>query len=272
MSNGDAPRAGIEWNAAVYHQVADPQYAWGLRVLDRLSLRGDETALDAGCGSGRLTTALLERLPRGHVIAVDRSENMLQVARDYLTPRFGARVSFVPADLLNLALPAAVDLIFSTATFHWIPDHDTLFRCLYRTLRPGGRLVAQCGGGPNLAQTLGRAATLLAAEPFAPYVAGWQGPWLFADATTTAQRLRAAGFVAVETSLEEAPTVLPDAAAYRAFVSTVIFRLHLERLPDEHLRRAFLDGLVAQGAATDPPFMLDYWRLNLQATRPARTG
>jgi trans-aconitate 2-methyltransferase len=268
MSADRADATPLEWDADTYHRIATPQLAWGQKVLERLALRGDETAIDAGCGSGRLTALLLERLPRGRVIAVDRSQNMLEVARSYLQPRFGDRVSFLASDLAALPLDQVADLLFSTATFHWIPDHPTLFRSLYRALKPGGRLVAQCGGGPNLAHLLSRATTLMATAPYDEFFAGWIGPWEFADAATTAERLRDAGFIDVETSLESAPTVLPGADAYREFLRTVIVRLHLERLPGESLRAAFLDALTAQAAHDDPPFSLDYWRLNLRGTRP----
>jgi trans-aconitate methyltransferase len=268
MSADRADAASTEWDATTYHRIATPQFTWGQKVLERLALRGDETAIDAGCGSGRLTALLLERLPHGRVIAVDRSENMLQAARAYLEPRFGERVSFLRSDLEALLLDAVADLIFSTATLHWIPDHPTLFRSLYRALKPGGRLVAQCGGGPNLAHLLSHAATLMATAPYDQFFADWSGPWEFADAATTAERLRTAGFIDVETSLEPAPTLLPGADDYRAFLTTAIFRLHLERLPDEQLRATFLDTLTTQAAHDDPPFSLDYWRLNLRGTRP----
>src|SRR5262245_33124609 len=111
-----------EWDAQAYDRLSDPQYRWGVRVLERLALRGDETALDAGCGSGRLTALLLERLPHGRVIAVDRSENMLAEARARLAGS-DDRVTFVAADLQTYAGDALCDAIVSTATFHWILDH-----------------------------------------------------------------------------------------------------------------------------------------------------
>ena len=107
-----------EWDAATYHRVSAPQLDWGRRVLARLPLRGDETVVDAGCGSGRLTAQLLERLPRGRVIAVDASADMLRIGAEHLVPHFGDRVSFVQADLQTLTLPAPADAVFSTATFH----------------------------------------------------------------------------------------------------------------------------------------------------------
>jgi trans-aconitate 2-methyltransferase len=141
-----------DWNAASYDKVADPQARWGAEVLERLTLRGDETVLDAGCGSGRVTEMLTERLPKGRVVAIDQSEAMLDQARRRLE-RFGDRVEYVQADLgAPLPIGRAVDAILSTATFHWVPDHDALFLNLAAVLRPGGWLVAQCGGFGNIAR------------------------------------------------------------------------------------------------------------------------
>jgi trans-aconitate methyltransferase len=237
-------------------------------VLDRVPLRGDETVVDAGCGSGRLTAELLKRLPRGRVIAVDRSENMLQVAREHLAPRFGDRVSFLCRDLAALDLDEVADVVFSTATFHWVLDHPGLFREIYRALKPGGLLVAQCGGGPNLERLHDRAAALAASAPFASYFGDWTGPWEFADDATTRDRLHAAGFVEIETGLEAAPTTLADAVEFAEFLTGVILRAHLERLPGHDLRARFVAVLTDQAAADDPPFFLDYWRLNMRARRP----
>ena len=258
-----------EWDAARYHRVSTPQVAWGQKVLTRLPLRGDETVLDAGCGTGRLTAELLERLPRGSVVAADRSENMLRAARGYLEPCFGARVQYLLADLQDFVLSQPVDAIFSTATLHWVLYHPRLFGALFRALKPGGWLVAQCGGGRNLECLLGRASTLMASERYAPFFAGWQRPWEFADDASTANRLRSAGFVDVETSLETAPTVLASADEYREFVTTVNFRLHLARLPDAASREAFVESLTQQAARDDPPYQLDYRRLNLRGRRPS---
>jgi trans-aconitate 2-methyltransferase len=138
-----------DWDAATYDRVSAPQVEWAERVLERLPLRGDETVLDAGCGSGRVTKMLLERLPRGHVVAVDSAESMVDHAREALDPE---RATVFQADLTELSLDEAVDAALSNAVFHWIPDHDALFWRLHAALRPGGLLVAQCGGKGNVAR------------------------------------------------------------------------------------------------------------------------
>lgn len=258
-----------EWEAEAYHRLSDPQFSWGLRVLEDLELSGDETVLDAGCGTGRLTAELLKRLPHGRVIAVDRSRNMLRVAGEYLKPLFGERVRFVRADLQTLRIEEAVDGIFSTATFHWVRDHSLLFSHLYEVLKPGGWLHAQCGGRGNLSRLLRRASALMAQEPYARFFSGWPGPWEYADDITTAERLRAAGFIDVRTSLEPASVTLASDEEYRSFIINVIFREHLARVLDDKLQAQFAAALTEQAAGDDPPFELDYRRLNLRGKRPA---
>ncbi|HEX9918967.1 MAG TPA: class I SAM-dependent methyltransferase [Pyrinomonadaceae bacterium] len=267
MKTDNSGRTAAEWNAAVYERISRPQFSWGLKVLEAVSLRGDETVLDAGCGTGRLTAELLWRLPEGRVIAVDASENMLGIARRNLST-FGDRVRFLRANASDLMLGERVDVIFSTAVFHWVTDHPRLFNNLYRTLKSGGRLIAQCGGGPNLATLLGRAEALMKTPPYAQYFVGWRSPWEYADDLTTAGRLRAAGFIDVETGLEAAPVLLANEQEYREYLTHAIFRVHLLQMGDAELGDQFISALAQAASDDDPPFQLDYWRLNMRARRP----
>jgi trans-aconitate 2-methyltransferase len=257
-----------EWNADSYHRVSAPQTEWGRRLLDRLEVRGNERTIDAGCGTGRLTGELLERLPQGRVIAIDRSWNMLLTARANLRPTYRDRIAFVQVDLPRLPVRAWADLVFSTATFHWVRDHDALFDEIFSSLRPGGRLFAQCGGGPNLAGAHALAEAVMRGEPFAPHFADWSSVWEFATADVAADRLHRAGFIEIRTNVEPAPTTLADEVSYREFVTTVIYNPHLAKLPEGPLRARFIDEVTSRAARQDPPFTLDYWRLNLDARRP----
>jgi trans-aconitate 2-methyltransferase len=248
-------QAPHDWDGASYDRVAHPMTRWGSNVLDRLPLRGDETVLDAGCGSGRVTEQLAERLPDGHVIALDASPSMVDAARERLA-RLGDRVSYAVADL-SRPLPladASVDAILSTATFHWVADHDALFRNLAGALVPGGRLVAQCGGAGNIRRVL----TVL------PEVGdGWRGPWTFATPDETRARLEAAGFTDIETWLNDELETFEPGAPFREYLRTVVLGAHLERLPDEAARDAFVDAV----AERLPEAQIDYVRLNILATR-----
>lgn len=258
-----------EWNAVSYHRVANPHVNWGKAVLEGLPLRGNETVIDAGCGTGRLTELVVERLPGGRVIAVDQSQNMLDEAHAYLAPRFGDRVSFIRADLLALPFEHEADVVFSTATFHWVMDHPALFSRLYTVLKPGGWLIAQCGGGSNITTIANRALAILRRDPYASQVGPWDGPWNFAGDRDTVARLGSAGFMHAAAEVIHAPVVMDDEAAYREFLTTVVLGTHLERIRDEALRTAFIDEMVEAGRTDDPAWSLDYWRLNLQGQRPA---
>jgi trans-aconitate 2-methyltransferase len=241
-----------DWNAASYERVSAPLEAMGREVLDRLELRGDERVLDAGCGTGRVTAALLERLPHGEVVAVDGSPAMVQQARERLGPRVDARV----ADLTELELSPPVDAILSTATFHWIADHERLFERLHAVLRPGGRLVAQCGGEGNIAAV--RAAIERVGEPS---LEGWPGPWRFASPEETAARLERLGFDDVRTWRQD---VRVEPGNPREYLETVVLGSHLPRVPRD-LRGAFVDAVLA--ALPEPA--IEYVRLNLTARRAA---
>jgi trans-aconitate 2-methyltransferase len=255
-----------EWDSSAYQRISGPQFSWGKKVLARVSLRGDETVLDAGCGTGRLTRELLELLPCGRVVGVDLSENMLRTAREQLQD-FHGRVEVVFADLQHLPFRESFDGIFSTAAFHWVPDHDQLFHSLHDALRPGGWLIAQCGGDGNLKRLLERVAAFAATPRYAPYLAKYRSPWVYSDPQEAAHRMRNAGFTDIETGQEEAPTVFPDARQYSEFVSNVILHRHLEMIPDAAVRYQFLDDLAELAAQDDPPFLLDYRRLNLSGRR-----
>jgi trans-aconitate 2-methyltransferase len=243
-----------EWDADTYDAVSDPQFEWGIEVLERLELNGDETVLDAGCGSGRVTAELLKRLPRGHLIAVDGSAAMIAKARE----RLGERVSYLVADLSELELDRPADLIFSTATFHWITDHDRLFERLHAALRPGGRLVAQCGGEGNVAEYAKAIEAAVARPEFARHFEGMAAMWNFAAAGPTEEKLRNAGFSSARCWLQPKP-VTPERPF--EFASTVTLGPHLAQLPQE-LRRPFTEAVLEQAGK---PLRLDYVRLNIEA-------
>jgi Trans-aconitate methyltransferase len=227
-----------EWNAAEYHRLSAPQFQWGSRVLADLKLRGDECVLDAGCGTGKLTRLLLENLPRGKVIGLDLSRNMVLHARQNLAPEFGPRAGFVAADLLALPFNNSFDGIFSTASFHWVLDHDSLFRGLYAALKPGGWLHAQCGGGSNLWDLRQRARSLSQEKEFSEWLGEFREPWFFSDAESAASRMRAAGFENVEFALEQAHYTAGSAGEFEEYLRIFILHRHLEML----LAKSFESG------------------------------
>jgi trans-aconitate 2-methyltransferase len=238
------------WDAQTYDRSSEPQQAWATEVLARLEgIAPDAMVLDVGCGTGRVTEALLELVPQGRVLAIDASADMVELA----SRRLGDRVQVWCEDALALALDEPVDAIVSTAALHWVPDHDRLWTRLARALRPGGVLEIQCGGEGNIDRV--REVIETVARDTAPELVGWS-PWVFASPQQTERRLRDAGFSVTRCWLEQRPTHPQDV---NAFVRTSILAAHLERLPEER-REPFAAAVVA-----GVQLPLDYVRLNVSA-------
>ena len=221
------PRPG--WDAATYDRISDPLVELARPVIDRLELTGEEWVLDSGCGSGRVTELLLERA--AGVVGVDADPQMVLAARR----RLRGRARILQRQLEWMEFDEPFDAILSTATLHWIPDHEAVFARFAGALHPGGRLALQCGGAGNLASVL--------------RAAGVAPRWNFAGPEETERRLRAAGFEAVECWLEPAPVTPED---LRSYLETIVFR-------------AYADPARLAASVDDPT--LDYVRLNAVAVR-----
>jgi trans-aconitate 2-methyltransferase len=246
-----------EWDAAAYDALPLPHLGWGRRTLGRLPLRGDERVMDAGCGTGRDTEGLLDRLPGGRVVAVDASRRMLERLRERLAGRLD-RVEVVRADLTEpLPFDGEVDAVFSVAAFHWVRDHAALFAALHARMRPGARLVTECGGRGNIASVNAAVAEVRGVAPGAA-----PGVWEFAGPEETARRLADAGFTDVDVRLRPDPARFERGAQIEAFLGTVILGPELDAMPaDEH--RPFVAAVA--GRLREP--VVDYVRLEISAVR-----
>jgi trans-aconitate 2-methyltransferase len=239
-----------DWNAASYDRLPIPMTRWGAAVVEWLDLRGDERVLDAGCGTGQVTALLLDRLPHGRVVALDGSRSMLEQARARLGDE---HVEYVEADLEGpIPIEGTVDAVLSTATFHWIRDHEALFRHLAAVIRPGGQLATQCGGEGNIASIQAILAELEILQ------AGWKN---FAEPETTSRRLEAAGFTDIEVWLQPESAPLP-AGDLEPYLETICLSGIVEGMPEPEARR-----LVREVAGRMPEPAIDYVRLNIRARK-----
>ena len=248
-----------DWNAASYDRVSTPQVEMARPVLGRLPLEGHETVLDAGCGSGRVTELVLDRVPDGGVVAVDAAPSMIEQARERFAEEPRVRV-LDPVSLTELELDGPVDAAFSNAVFHWIKDHDALFERLHAALRPGAPLVAQSGGKGNIDRFRRLADELAAEPPYAEHMTGFAGPWNYAAPEATEERLARVGFADVRCWLEPWPVVPAEPLE---FAMTVCLGNHLAELPED-LRTPFAEEVVRRSG---DPLRLDYVRLNITAHR-----
>ena len=252
--------SAAEWDGPAYDRLAYPQEEWGREVLARFRFSGNETVLDAGCGSGRVTRHLLDLLPDGRVIGVDASHSMIETGRKQLAG-YGDRIELIVSDLVDLVLPSPVDAIFSNAAFHWILDHERLFARLHAALRSGGVIEAQFGGQDNVAEWQRAIEAAQGDERFSAYLRRTPDVYNFASLGDTEDRLRRTGFEVDRIWLETRSVSPPEP---EEFVRTCGLAKHLARLPQE-LHDEFVDAVLG---SMPWPLTLEYVRLNVSARKP----
>jgi trans-aconitate 2-methyltransferase len=256
------------WNAEVYDRIGTPMRAWAQQVIDELQLRGDETVLDAGCGSGSVTLDLLEKLPDGKVYAVDASAEMIASLTKTLDERGITSVVPIHASLTDFELPEPVDAVFSNAVFHWIPDDEALFGCLYRATKAGGRVRAQCGGYGNNAHVLEAVAAIRGQSRFAEHLGEFRDSKKYRTPDEAKASLERAGFVDVRARLFEAPVPFDSNDDAALYIRTILLRDHIARLPTEELRDAYAHAVVEETVRRwGKPYVADYVRLDMWASK-----
>jgi SAM-dependent methyltransferase len=156
--------------AETYDRVSDVQFEGGKRLVERLGLEEGARVLDIGCGTGRLTRWIGERLgPKGSVVGVDPLEERIGIARSH-----GGAVRFEvgQAEDLGAFEDASFDAVCMSSVFHWVADKAKALAEIRRVLRPGGRV-----GVTTSPHELARAGTvalvlqpLLQRRPYAGHV------------------------------------------------------------------------------------------------------
>jgi trans-aconitate 2-methyltransferase len=126
------------WDPAQYHRFSDHRLRPAVDLLQRVALARPAHVVDLGCGTGNVTALLRRAWPAARVTGVDASATMLERAR-----ASDAAVDWQQADIAAWTPPAPVDLLFSNAALHWLPDHAALFPRLLDAVAPGGVLAVQ---------------------------------------------------------------------------------------------------------------------------------
>jgi trans-aconitate 2-methyltransferase len=241
------------WKGNDYDRISAPHADMGSPALDGLDLDGGERVLDAGCGSGRVTERLMERLPHGSAVALDGSTSMLEEASRRLAP-FGERVSYVQADLGSPPLPidGLVDAIVSTAALHWVLDHDALFESIGGVVRGGGQLSVQCGGEGNASAMI---------EAVRAEGVETAGAFHMAGVEETRRRLVRNGFIDIEAWLEPRAITFESRDDMLDYIVTPYLR-PATGLPDDELY-----SIAARAADRLGAPAIDYVRLNVTARK-----
>lgn len=257
---------GHSWDAKTYDKVsANVQLEWGRKLLERRAWAGNEIVMDAGAGSGNLTRVLADKVPNGHVYAVDADSNMVRQAEANLSD-YG-NVEVIHSGMQEVRLPAAVDVIFSNAALHWVLDQEGLFSHFWQLLKPSGELLVEFGGHGNLEGIIPSIFKVMESDRFKEHFAGWKQSWYFPKADETEKILQNAGFRDISVGMSRHTTTYPDRDSFADFVRTVVMKPFFGYLPDDAKRKGFLDALLSEIEQRGLGWSLDYVRIGISARK-----
>jgi trans-aconitate 2-methyltransferase len=262
---------GFNWDADAYSKASSIQKKWGLELLDKLNLRGDERVLDIGCGDGKLSVQIADRLPRGSVVGIDSSEEMIAFARENYPADGHPGLSWLVMDARALSFEQEFNVVFSNAVLHWIFDHRLVLEGIKRALEPGGRMLLQMGGRGNVTAIGIALGTVMGSEAWQSYFIDFRFPYGFYGPDEYREWLREAGLRPIRVELITKDMVFENEEALAGWVRTTWLPF-TERVPDDQ-REDFIREVVEafkEGNPTDEEgfLHLEAKRLEVEADNP----
>jgi len=259
------------WNAQDYAKNSANQYAWAQELFPKLKLQGNEALLDIGCGDGRITAEIAKSLPKGRVVGIDNSQEMINLAQTLFPQNDYPNLSFQLADARKLTFQAVFDKVFSNAALHWIPNQSSTLFGIEKCLKPGGSLLFQMAGKGNAEQILLILDEMLSLEPWKRFFEGFKFPYGFFSQEEYIQSLVKADLKPLRVELFPKDMKFKDIKGLAGWVRTT-WLPYTEKLPEE-LKTKFIEELVSRyvkinSVNVDGTVHLGMMRLEVEARKP----
>jgi len=239
-----------KWNASEYIKHSTPQRNWGLELIEKLNLKGTEHVLDIGCGTGKVTAEIAMHVPKGSVVGIDNSEEMLAFAREEFTPELFPNLTFVHMDARWLTFEQKFDVVFSNASLHWLTDHRAALQGMHRVLDKGGRLLLQMGGHGNAAAVVKAFESVMEREEWKKYFKNFEFPYGFFSPIEYAPWLTDVGFTILRLELIGKDMTHESVDSFKGWVRAT-WLPYVNRVPKKK-REAFIDEAVGEYLAANP--------------------
>ena len=239
-----------EWDPADYAAHSAAQLAWARELIAKLDLRGNERVLDVGCGDGKVTAEIAGALPRGEIIGVDSSPEMIRFAGATFPQSKFPNLEFQRMDARELHFRQPFDILFSNATLHWVDDHPAFLRGAGACLKPGGRLVVSCGGKGNAQDVFAALRATLRLKPWRGLFRKLKAPYFFHRAEDYEKWLPRFGFEMHSVQLANKPVTFRGWAGLAAWIRTT-WLPYTQRVPPGQ-REAFIGEVVDRFVAKHP--------------------
>ncbi len=251
------------WRPEKYERSSSAQKLWAEELISKIEVEGSERVLDIGCGDGKVTARIADLVPRGSVLGIDSSEEMVRFAKEKFPAEGHPNLRFQEADARDLEFDEEFNLVVSFAALHWIADHKPVLRGIGRALKPGGSVFLQFGGRGNAAAPLGIADKMTSEERWSPYFEGFDFRYGFFGSEDYRVWLAQSGLLPQRVELIPKDMIQPSPEAFAGWIETT-WHPYLERVPED-LRRDFVLEIVDRYIREHP---LDTeGRVHVQMTR-----
>jgi len=259
------------WDPAEYQDNSANQLQWGAELIALLKLTGREHVLDIGCGVGSITSMIAEQLPRGYVIGVDSSLEMVAQAHKNYPEIKNPNISFRVMDAGKLTFKNEFDAVFSNATLHWVKDHPPVLKGIYTAMHRGGRIVLQMGGRGNAIDILKTMNTITKRTQWSPYFKNFNFTYGFYGPEEYRSWLTQAGLQPVKIELVPKDMVHETKEKFAAWIRTT-WLPYTQAVP-QVLRETLIHEVVTEYIQNQPVdhggfIHIKMSRLEVQAFKP----
>jgi trans-aconitate methyltransferase len=230
------------WDPDDYRRSSSAQFNWAMTLIAGLDLKGKENILDIGCGDGRITAILAEKVPKGRVLGMDISPEMIGHAEK--THSGVPNLRFQVADASRLHFKDEFDLVVSFACLHWVKDHLPVLRGVNESLVPGGHFLMQCGGKGNAARILDLTGEIIESSPWQEHFRDFAFPYNFYGPEEYRVWLKNAGLTAKRVELVSKDMVHQGQEGLEGIIRTT-WLPYTERLP-VYLRERFVKEVAGR--------------------------
>jgi trans-aconitate methyltransferase len=230
-----------KWDADDYAKHSKAQLNWGQELIKKLNLEGNEHILDIGCGDGRLTAEISRAIPRGYVLGIDSSKDMISLANTEFRSNSNSNLSFVQLDAMEIDHHEKFDVIFSNAVLHWIPDHLSLLNKIYKSLKPQGRVLLQMGGKGNAADIIDVLSKMIVLDPWENYFRKSEMPYYYFYSPVEYENwVDQAGFIKLRAELIAKDMIHEDRSSFEGWIRTT-WQPYLKNIPKEHRNQFIIE-------------------------------
>lgn len=253
-----------EFDGKKYELASSHQKEWGLNLIRELDLRGDERALDMGCGDGGLCRQIAELLPQGEVLGIDASRGMIEAS----LPKETHNLRFLLLDINDLDFTEKFDIIFSNATLHWVRNHEKLLQNTTRALRPGGKVRFNFAGHGNCSNFFKVIREVMALEEYSCYFKDFQWPWYMPSVDEYSTLAKSSGLRNPRVWAENADRYFPDTETMIRWVDQPSLVPLLPFIPEakrSEFRNVVVQRMVEQTLQDNGSCFETFRRINLLA-------